>query len=113
MIITKIFNFESAHKLENYNGKCANLHGHSYTLHVSVLGNVSSDGFVLDFGDIKKIVDEIIISKLDHNYLNEIIKQPTAENILLWVWSQLKNKLNLYELKLYETATSYVVYRGD
>jgi len=113
MIITKIFNFESAHKLENYDGNCANLHGHSYVLHVSIQGKTNSEGFVLDFKDIKSIVNESIIFKLDHSFLNKVIERPTAENIVLWIWSQLKDRLKLYELRLYETATSYVVYNGD
>jgi len=113
MIVTQIFTFESAHRLENYNGQCANLHGHSYVLHVSIKGKIGPEGFVQDFYDIERVVNEIVISKLDHAFLNDILTPPTAENIVIWVWSQLKNKLNLHKLKLYETATSYVSYKGD
>jgi 6-pyruvoyltetrahydropterin/6-carboxytetrahydropterin synthase len=112
MMVTKTFGFEAAHKLENYNGKCANLHGHSYSLHVSVKGNVDSNGFVMDFCDLKAIVDKKVISKLDHSYLNEIINQPTAENIAKWSWNQLKDIPGLHEIKLWETEKSYVTYNG-
>ena len=58
MIITKRFKFDSAHKLPNYKGDCANLHGHSYKLFVSVKGDVDSNGFVIDFKYLKQIVKE-------------------------------------------------------
>lgn len=113
MIVTKEFEFESAHKLENYSGACANLHGHSYKLHVSVGGDVDSNGFVLDFKVLKDIVKEKVISKLDHKYLNNIFEQSTAENMVIWIWNELKGDLNLCEIKLWETSTSFVTYRGD
>ncbi len=113
-IITKIFTFDSAHKLNNYPGNCANLHGHTWTMHISVKGEVDSNGFVIDFRDLNKIVNDCVISKLDHKYLNDIISQPTAENICTWAWQQLKDKLiGLEEIKLYETANSYCVFRGS
>lgn len=113
MIITKIFKFDSAHKLEDYKGQCGNLHGHTYTLHVSIKGNIKATGLVLDFKDLKEIVKNKVISKLDHQYINDIIKQPTAENMCLWIWEQLINELDLYEIKLYETPDSYATYKGD
>jgi len=114
MFITVEFKFEAAHKLLHYNGPCEKLHGHSYLLHVSILGEVDANGFVMDFGELKKIVGASVISKLDHEYLNNIIEQPTAENTIVWVWEQLtKVSLPVYELKLWETASSYVTYRGE
>jgi len=114
MIVTKKFRFDSAHKLNNYKGDCANLHGHTYVLHVSVKGDVDSNGFVIDFKELNKIVKDEVISKLDHKHLNEIIKQPTAENICIWIAEKLSKKLNLYKLKLYETPDSYVeLYTGE
>lgn len=112
MIITKIFTFDSAHYLENYKGKCKDMHGHTYTLHVSVKGEINN-GMVIDFKDLKKIVKENVIEILDHKLLNDLIKQLTAENITIWIWNQLKDKLNLEEIKLYETNDSYVTYKGD
>jgi 6-pyruvoyltetrahydropterin/6-carboxytetrahydropterin synthase len=113
MIVTKSFRFDAAHKLNNYKGPCSQLHGHTYTLHVSVKGEIDQNGLVIDFKDLKEIVKNEIISELDHKYLNEIINQPTAENICVWIWKKLSGKLNLYELKLYETPDCYVVYRGE
>jgi 6-pyruvoyltetrahydropterin/6-carboxytetrahydropterin synthase len=70
--ITKIFNFETGHALHGYDGKCKNIHGHSYKLFVTVIGcpinnyNHVKNGMVIDFGDLKKIVKEEIVDIFDH-----------------------------------------------
>ncbi len=70
--ITKQFNFETGHALYGYDGKCRNVHGHSYKLSVTVIGTPITDtsnvklGMVIDFGDLKKIVREEIVDKFDH-----------------------------------------------
>lgn len=112
MFIAKEFSFDSAHRLRNYNGPCANLHGHTYKLQVIVKGVVQKSGMVMDFTEIKTSVSKRVISKLDHVFINKIIKQPTAENIAMWIWKQLEKDIPLYEIKLWETPTSYVAFRG-
>jgi 6-pyruvoyltetrahydropterin/6-carboxytetrahydropterin synthase len=112
MLIGKEFTFDSAHNLINYNGRCANLHGHTYKLHVISSDKVKKNGLVLDFGEIKDIVNKKVISVLDHKYLNEIIKQPSAENISIWIWKQLEKDLPLFEIKLWESPTNFVSYQG-
>jgi 6-pyruvoyltetrahydropterin/6-carboxytetrahydropterin synthase len=70
--ITKQFSFETGHALYGYDGKCKNVHGHSYKLSVTVIGKPISDnsnvkyGMVIDFGDLKKIVKEEIVNVFDH-----------------------------------------------
>ena len=70
--ITKQFSFETGHALYGYDGKCKNVHGHSYRLYVTVIGKPISDhthvkfGMVIDFGDLKKIVKEEIVDVFDH-----------------------------------------------
>ena len=70
--ITKQFNFETGHALYGYDGKCRNVHGHSYKLSVTVIGQPIVDtshvklGMVIDFTDLKKIVKEEIVDKFDH-----------------------------------------------
>ena len=70
--ITKQFNFETGHALYGYDGKCRNVHGHSYKLSVTVIGNPITDtshvklGMVIDFSDLKKIVKEEIVNQFDH-----------------------------------------------
>ena len=113
MIIVKQFRFDSAHKLNWHNGKCKNLHGHTYKLRVAVEGNIKKNGIVIDFYELSTIVKEKIISKLDHTNLNEKMNNPTAENISIWIWNELKPHLNLYEIILWETPDSYAIYKGD
>lgn len=70
--ITKEFHFETGHALYGYDGKCKNVHGHSYKLSVTVIGKPINDtahvknGMVIDFGDLKKIVTSEIVDKFDH-----------------------------------------------
>ena len=70
--ITKQFNFETGHALYGYDGKCKNVHGHSYKLSVTVVGSPIADtshvkyGMVIDFSDLKKIVTEEIVDVFDH-----------------------------------------------
>jgi len=133
--ITKIFEFEAAHALDCHDGKCMNIHGHSYKLHVTVLGKPhhtkgdSSDGMVIDFGDIKKIVKSTVVNPFDHAlilekdspYLTPEIKkrqklilydiQPTAENMLIDMVERIQSKMpatiHLHNIKLYETSSSF------
>lgn len=136
--LTKIFTFETAHALFGYDGKCKNIHGHSYKLHVTIVGQPNQEknhpqlGMVMDFGDLKKIVNKIIVDPLDHAILlnqnteHKILGmqlreqghrviftdyQPTCENMLGDFADKIKKELpediSLVKLKLYETENSY------
>ena len=136
--ITKQFTFEAGHALYGYDGKCKNLHGHSYKLFVTVIGSPISDpknvkyGMVLDFGDLKKIVNEEIVDVFDHatvfnkntphiELANELIKrkhhvlltdyQPTTEMMVIDFADRLKKRLpktiKLHSIKLQETDSSF------
>jgi 6-pyruvoyltetrahydropterin/6-carboxytetrahydropterin synthase len=135
--VTKEFGFEMAHALWNYNGPCSNVHGHSYKLSVTVLGQPIGDnndpklGMVIDFGDLKRIVRKHIIDRFDHtvavnklaptDFLNQVEQmfdkyetleyQPTCENLVLDFAEILRRELPdgiaLHHLRLDETATSY------
>jgi 6-pyruvoyltetrahydropterin/6-carboxytetrahydropterin synthase len=117
--IRKSFTFEAAHVLPNHPGKCARLHGHSYRLDVMLEGPLQQGGpaagMVEDFEVVSRIVKEAVVSKLDHRSLNELIENPTAENIVVWVWERLSQQLpGLAELTLWETRKACVVLRkGD
>ena len=80
MFVLKEFEFDAAHYLPEYNGKCERLHGHTYKLVVKVEGTPDKEGMVIDFIRLKNIVKEEVLSKLDHACLNDILKQPSAEN---------------------------------
>lgn len=134
--LTKEFHFELAHALEGYDGACRNIHGHSYILYVTVIGSPISSisnpklGMIMDFGDLKGIVNSTIISRFDHalllNQSSSMLKtlraesfgkveslpfQPTCENLLPYfaelISSRLPEGVKLHHLKLNETATSF------
>lgn len=135
--VTKKFTFDMAHALDGYDGPCKNIHGHTYTLSVTLKGKVienntnPKNGMVIDFGDLKKIVKQAILDKYDHALVlnenasysksevisNEFEKvilapyQPTCENLLLDFVSKLKllfnNDIKLVSVKLEETPSSF------
>jgi 6-pyruvoyltetrahydropterin/6-carboxytetrahydropterin synthase len=92
------------------------MHGHSYRLEVAVRGPIQTAGpargMIEDFDTIKRIVRERVIDILDHQTLNDLIDNPTAEHIAMWAWRALENDLQgLDELVLWETANSCAVLR--
>lgn len=118
--ITKQFSFETGHALYGYDGKCKNVHGHSYKLSVTVIGSPIIDthnvkyGMVIDFGDLKKIVKEEIVDVFDHatvfnkntphiQLANELMQrdhhvilveyQPTSENMVIDFADKIKKRL--------------------
>lgn len=136
LYITRKANFSSAHRLHNPKlsdeenrviyGECNNPngHGHNYVLEVTVRGNVpEKTGMVIDLKDLKKIITESIVKKVDHKFINHDVDFmrdiiPTAENLIMKFWEILQEVLSeknteLYELKLYETNNNIVVYRGE
>lgn len=112
--ITKKFTFEAAHSLPFHDGKCKNLHGHSYRLEVTVAGPIiesgPKQGMVMDFADITKVVDENIIKKWDHQFLNDLLIFPTtAENLAQECFQILTNQgLPISKIRLYETEKCFV-----
>jgi len=111
--VIKTFTFDSAHQLPNYNGKCSNLHGHTYKLEVGVEGLIGEDGLVVDFALLSKVVKEEIIENYDHKNLNNYFENPTAENMVVAFFDILKEKFaGLCLIRLWETPTSYVEFTG-
>lgn len=123
MIVCKMFTFDAAHYLPNYDGKCRNLHGHTWKLEVAVsnkelIREGSETGMVVDFAKVKGLVKARIIDRLDHTLLNDTVENPTCENLLLWIWDSLQFYLakccgELYRLRLYETSDSFVELTKD
>lgn len=126
--------FSSAHRLFNPSwnkekndsvfDKCANEngHGHNYTLEVVCYGEIDPEtGYVIDLKELKQIIKSRVIVYMDHKHLNydtPFLKDvnPTAENIAVAVWQQLKDALPgglLHSVKLYETENNYAEYKGD
>jgi 6-pyruvoyltetrahydropterin/6-carboxytetrahydropterin synthase len=115
MLVSKVFTFDSAHQLTDYHGECENLHGHTFRLTVTVENRVQKDGMAFDFVLLKNVVREKIIARLDHTYLNDLMPNPSAENLAIWIWDELAAALPvaLHEIQLGETPTSFVTYRGE
>jgi len=109
MKIGREFYFEAAHHLPNYKGKCEQVHGHTYKLEVVIEGEKGKDGMVMDFGELGEVVEKEVIGVLDHQELNLLLPNPTAENIVEWVWKKLESKLPLYSLKLWEGRAKWVM----
>jgi len=118
VLVSKEFTFDASHHLHAYEGKCKNLHGHTYKVVFGISGFTDEIGLVLDFGDIKKIWKEDIEIYLDHRYLNETLPNmnTTAENMVVWIYEQMhaalakhpvKEGTRLEFVRLFETPTSY------
>jgi 6-pyruvoyltetrahydropterin/6-carboxytetrahydropterin synthase len=114
MIVARCFEFQAAHHLPRHPGKCRRPHGHSYRLEVLCEGPVDPEsGMVVDFADLKAAVQERVLDRFDHRDLNDILENPTAELIAAWIWDELREAdLPIQEIRLWETSTCYVVYRG-
>lgn len=116
ILLSREFHFDAAHYIKGYDGKCEELHGHTYKLTITISGEIAFNGMVLDFSIIKDIVEENILKKLDHKDLNSLFENPTTENIALWIYEVLKKKFqehkcNLFEITLYEGINNRVTIR--
>src|SRR5690625_2773855 len=115
--ITKIFKFEMGHALGDYDEKCANIHGHSYQLEVTLIGQPETNpnsvkrGMVLDFVDLKSVINKEVVDRLDHALVLEkedrraelltaednlilVSYQPTCENILIDIIHRIQTPLS-------------------
>jgi 6-pyruvoyltetrahydropterin/6-carboxytetrahydropterin synthase len=115
--LVKTFRFEAAHSLPNVpeGHKCARLHGHGYRIDVHVSGQPDAHtGWVVDFGDIKRIV-EPILGQLDHRCLNEIpgLENSTSELLGVYLWDRLAPAMpQLSAITVWESETSRCVIRA-
>jgi 6-pyruvoyltetrahydropterin/6-carboxytetrahydropterin synthase len=108
------FTFAAAHRLPRYDGPCFRVHGHNYKFFVALEGEVDArTGMIADFGEVKRIVQEQVLARVDHRNLNDVLENPTAENIARWLWEVLDPHVpGLAEVRLYEIPDSCVTYRG-
>ncbi len=113
MELSCVFHFAASHFLTKYHGKCENLHGHNYKIIVTIQGPVQEDGMVLDFKLLKNKVNEKVIDILDHTHLNDTLDNPSAENLAVWIWAQIKDELPLKKIAIYETDDYYCEYDGN
>lgn len=110
--VTKTFSFAAAHALTKYHGQCEQLHGHNYRLAVSVTGPLNEDDLVIDFLDLKTIVQTQVLDRLDHTNLNDRFPNPSCELVAKWIFEQLQPHLPVTSVQLWETDTSSVTYHA-
>ena len=129
--LTKVFYFNAAHQYghddwsddKNWEvfGPDSKIHGHNYTLEVMVTAEVNDDtGFIVDLGQLKEIVNNNVINILDHTLFDKEVewfndKQPSSENLVIFIWSQIEPYLDgvtLHRIRLHETPTIFTDYYG-
>ncbi len=140
MKISKIFTFDASHMLDGHDGKCQNLHGHTYQLEVTVASILINEGakagMVMDFADLKTSVKQTILEPFDHAFLyhgnNEresqiaallegwqmktlrLNQRTTAEHLAIEMYHRLQAVgVPVCRIKLWETPTSYAEYEGE
>lgn len=107
--VTRTFTFEAAHHLPWHAGRCKGLHGHGYRLEVTVEGPLDANGVVVDFDDVKAVVQREVVDRYDHTCLNDLLDNPTAELVAADAWKRLEAAgLTPARLRLWETPTSSV-----
>ena len=129
--LTKVFHFNAAHQYghsdwtdeKNWEvfGLDSKIHGHNYMLEVMVTGDIVDDtGFLVDLGNLKKIVKKNVIDILDHSLFNVEVeffkdRQPSSENLVIFIWNQIQSELKgakLHRIRLHETPTIFTDYYG-
>lgn len=135
--ISKEFHWQMSHRLPSHKGLCSNIHGHSYKLRVTLVGETNPNGMVMDFYDLVAIVQPLI-DQLEHSvavdkddakfiaFLKEnnfrYVELPTAttsENLSFWIANQVAEKIKIYPnidkliVRFYETADSFAEYEID
>lgn len=154
VMVCKTFSFDSSHQLIGHFGKCANLHGHTYKLEVKCLDvprghpdellygdkfgaaekeeQISNEGFVIDFYYLKKVVNELIVDRLDHAFIAmgnepalEVLQQSgakvvvlgfrtTVENMSRYIcWRLMKAGLPVHSVRMWETPTGWAEVLAD
>ncbi|GMA99615.1 6-carboxytetrahydropterin synthase QueD [Pelosinus sp. IPA-1] len=121
--LTIAVNFEAAHCIRNYPGKCSRIHGHNWKVEVNIYGSKLDElGMLIDFGDLKAAVNDIMVN-LDHYYLNEIEPfcriNPTAENLAQYIYEKLaetavfNQDVKLRSVRVWESPNSAAAYSQE
>jgi 6-pyruvoyltetrahydropterin/6-carboxytetrahydropterin synthase len=133
VFITRQVHFNSAHRLfncsksqewnEQHYGLCTNphWHGHNYVLEVTIRGQPDPEtGYVMDLGELKRILNTAVVDKCDHRNLNEEVEflrgiNPSTENLVIAFWNEIEPHIKagkLHQVRLYETPRNFADYRG-
>lgn len=135
LTVFKECRFDAAHVLTHHTGQCRNLHGHTYRVIVEVSGCKPGCDMVIDFKDLKHLIEELILSRFDHAFIYDktspgeceiaavIQKQgmksvalpyrSTAENLAKYFFETLAERIDVAAVKVFETPDSCAEYRKD
>ena len=135
LTVSKECVFDAAHVLTNHSGQCKNLHGHTYRLVVEVEQVDNDADMIIDFKDLKSVVQSVILERFDHAFIYDersesesdiaaVISKhamksvglpfrSTAENLTRYFFEQLAGHINVLSVKLYETPASFATYRRE
>lgn len=135
LTVSKECVFDAAHVLTNHVGQCKNLHGHTYRLIVEVAKSEESTDMIIDFKDLKSVMQEVILDRFDHAFIFDersesesdiaaviakhrmksvgIPFRSTAENMARYFYQQLSEHVNVHSVRLYETPASCATYSKD
>lgn len=119
--LEKEFSFEASHQLPDHDGKCARLHGHSWRGRLvcresSLQTSGPKSGMLVDFGEMKAAIEDVLENKLDHYHLNDSLEMraPTSEAVAKWIFEKLKSKLPLLvAVIIEETCSTRCTYEPD
>ena len=114
MLIKLIRSFSSAHHLPKYDGPCHDLHGHTWKAVFIIEGPVRQDGMVCDFKVVKKLLDSHLP---DHQLLNDLLENPTAENLAQYLFDKIRPELaklglTLKTLEIWESDNAAAIVEG-
>jgi len=122
--VTKMFSFDAAHHLPEHKGKCKNLHGHTWKVEIEVARkwydqSLGREGMILDFSDLKELVQNHVLCYVDHQCLNDtgfqLLQNPTAENLSQWILNQMEGAiaedLKIVRVRVWESNESYAEWR--
>lgn len=114
MLLKLTRKFSAAHRLPLYDGPCNNLHGHTWKVVFLIEGSVKQSGMVEDFKVLKKLLDDHLP---DHQYLNDIVDNPTAENLAPFLFNKInavlkERDLSLKSIELWENEHAAAVFEG-
>ncbi len=114
-----ITDFDAAHQLRGYKGKCENIHGHNWKVEVEVFSEYLNDiGIAIDFKELKSITEKVV-SKLDHTFINEVYPftqiNPSSENIAKWLYHELKDQfretlVRIHSVTVWESENASATY---
>lgn len=120
--VTKIVKFDAAHYLPKHEGKCKNLHGHTWKIEIEISGSTLHDGMIIDFSNLKEVIERSVLNTLDHRCINDLgflqLQNPTAENLAIWIRERMDNDLaievddvEVTRVRVWESDDSYAEWR--